>query len=144
MSTGNMNVTITLGKGNKRLLSQKITVFKADEILEQCPDLKKVNGNASECFLQVNVSALRAEEATLVVQYTSDELQLFDGIPQAAQGDLSTIRGRYFYYAMDSAKPTLISLKSITSNKYRILAKIIGWNDYLRSSSTSIYPLFVQ
>jgi hypothetical protein len=35
-------------------------------------------------------------------------------------------------------------LKSSSSNKYRIVAKILSWDDYLTSTSTLIYPLYLQ
>lgn len=71
-------------------------------------------------------------------------MEVFDGLPQPSQGDLSVTRGRFFYYAIDSNKPLVISLKSQSSNKYRILAKIVGWEEYINSSSTIIYPMYLQ
>lgn len=98
MTTGNVVVTLTVGENSPRQLSQKMTVINADEIQVGCPDLKFIRGNVSDCLLTVNITAVKSEEISIAVQYVEDELELFDGIGQSVQGQLSLYKGRYFYY----------------------------------------------
>lgn len=79
----------------------------------------------------------------MVAQHTDGEIQLFDGVAQHSKGKLSFKEGRYFYYKVANKNSSiLISLKSTSDTKYKLIAKLIDWKSYLNMSNTYLYPKY--
>lgn len=130
-----MNVTLGfVGGQTRRQLGERVTVITGEE-LKGCFEV------GDGCVMDVAVNSVQGASVTVAVQYSNDEMQLFDGIMQLATGYVSTTRGRYFYYdTAGSSKPLMVSLKSSKNFKHRIVGKFTDWSSYLNSQGTTLYP----
>jgi len=74
------------------------------------------------------------------VQYLSDVLEVFDGVQQYVRGRLSNTTGSYFVYGMLGYKSLMVSIRSLSDTKYRIVGKLATWRDYLSSTNLEVFP----
>lgn len=143
ITTGNMNVTVDWNGNNTRLISNRITTINATEINNNCPAASN-SGIRPDCIMSIRFNAFEGATVATAVQFTRGELELFDGLQQYVKGALSNSSPRYFVYNMANSKPLMVSIRSQSDTKYRIVGKLTTWKDYLNSNATAIYPAYAD
>ena len=142
LTTGNMNVTVDWNGNGLRELSSRITVIPGTDLNNFCPAASS-SGIRPDCFMNIRFKAVDDVTVSTAVQYTSGELELFDGVQQYVKGPLSNSKGRHFIYNMAKQKSLMVSIRSASDNKYRIVGKLTTWKDYLKSNGAN-YPEFTD
>lgn len=100
-----------------------------------CPDLRENNASISQiCNLQVRIKRAVSPDSdfTLVAQYSSSDITLFDGVTQRVKADLSPTAPRHFQYALLNLNTLTVFLKSSTPANYRVLARIEEAADFVQ------------
>ena len=142
--TGQNTIFLDWNNTKESIVRNRLTTFNTSELLKYCPGLKNyATGNYSACILNLKVEVNRATSLTLAVQYSNEEIELFDGVQVFMKSPLSKFKSMRFHYNLqENGLPILISLRSSTDTRYHMVAKIVEWRAYFESSTAAIYPLY--
>lgn len=67
------------------------------------------------------------KQLNIAVQYTSTEIQLFDGLVQRTKNVLSMNVGRHFYFSISNDRSVSVFVTSRTHTDYLVVATLKNW-----------------
>lgn len=77
------------------------------------------------------------------MQYFNEEVELFDGVQVFMSSLLSQSKATHFLYSIHTSdKPVVVSVRSASDSIYRMVGRLMEWNDYFKESNDAIYPRF--
>jgi hypothetical protein len=84
--------------------------------------------------LELHIASLNeTTDFTLVVEYTGDEVALFDGMVYKSASLLSTTHPRHFYFELVDESTIVVFLYPQNNNKFIIVGKLVEWKEYVKA-----------
>jgi hypothetical protein len=128
-------------------ITSRFTKISWDKIKIICralsSNLKKFDQES--CHLQINITNLpESHSFWLVVQYTSKNIVLFDGMLQRVRGKISEAFSKNFVYELANNNPISVFIRAKAKGSYRILGTIVTQMQLKKSNGTEIFPAYGQ
>lgn len=144
MSIGNTEILLNWNNTKESTVEDRVTTYNTTQLLQFCPGLKNyASSNYSGCLLKITIEFQQATSLTLAVQYANDEIELFDGLQVFMSSPLSRSKAMHFHYNVESGNSSvLVSVRSSTDTRYRMVGRLVSLQDYYSSDNAKIYPAY--
>ena len=125
----------TIG-GETKPLTSHTSKFSKAELQQLCPHiLEDPSRNTSDCYLELQISTTNTPVSfSLVVEYSNDEIVLFDGLLHHTATVMSSSKPRHFYFELVDSSSALVFLYASGKSKYSITGRLVEWRDYAKST----------
>jgi hypothetical protein len=123
-------------------ITSRFTRITKDQLKSMCKGFVAVDKQDQEvCNLQLRLDKMPINQPlSLVVQYTSKDMVLFDGVLQRVKGKMSYTIAKQFMFQLVNDNGISIFLRPKTKGIYKIIARIVNQSDIYKNNSVSLFP----
>jgi hypothetical protein len=128
--------------GSINEITSRLTRITNDQLKSMCKGFVAVDKQDQEtCNLQLRLDRMPVNQSlSLIVQYTSKDIMLFDGVLQRVRGKISDSAAEKFIFELVNDNGISIFLKPKTKGVYKIIATIVSYSDIHTNNSVSLFP----